>query len=45
MGVHLKEKMDKLGIECIVHNRDDDADPFKAMADFLVKHLHPASAE
>ena len=45
MGIHLKEKMDKLGIECIVHNREDDADPNAAAAEFLVKHLHPGSVE
>ena len=38
-GLRLKEKMDKLGIECTVRHRDEGARPDKEMVDFFVKHL------
>jgi acetyl esterase/lipase len=45
-GWLLKEKMDRLGIECIVHHRDDDAglppgERFDYLRDFLSRHLAP----
>src|SRR5262245_38373259 len=38
-GVRLKEKMDKLGIECTVRHQDEGADPVKETVAFFVKHL------
>jgi acetyl esterase len=38
-GVRLKERMDKLGIECVVRHQDQGADPAKEVVAFLVKHL------
>ncbi len=38
-GLHLKEQMDKLGIECIVRHRDEGARPDIEMVEFFVKHL------
>jgi len=41
-GLRLKEKMDKLGIECIVRHRDEDASSDKETVEFFIKHLKPA---
>jgi len=38
-GLRLKEKMDQLGIECVVRHQDEGADPAKEVVEFLVKHL------
>lgn len=38
-GVRLKEKMDKLGIECTVRHQDEGANPTKETIEFFVKHL------
>jgi hypothetical protein len=38
-GLRLKEKMDALGIECVVRHRDQGADADREMAEFFVKHL------
>ena len=40
-GLKLKEKMDKLGIECVVRHQDEGADPAKEVVAFLVKYLKP----
>jgi acetyl esterase/lipase len=40
-GTYLKEKMDKLGIECVIRARDDQGDPIEQMVNFLVKYLKP----
>ena len=39
-GTHLKEKMDTLGIECIVRHQDEKPDLAKETVAFLKKHLH-----
>jgi len=41
-GTYLKERMDALGIECVVRHRDDGAKADQEMVGFFVKHLHPA---
>lgn len=38
-GYYLKEKMDLLGIECIVRHRDDGADFVREGVAFLIKHF------
>jgi acetyl esterase/lipase len=38
-GLRLKEKMDPLGIECIVRHRDEGAELDRESLDFFVKHL------
>jgi acetyl esterase len=38
-GLRLKEKMDKLGIECTVRHRDEGAKADEEMVKFFVKHL------
>ena len=38
-GLRLKEKMDPLGIECIVRHRDEGANSDREMVEFLAKHL------
>ena len=43
-GTYLKERMDKLGIECIVRHKDDVADPNQEIVAFYVRHLHPQGA-
>jgi acetyl esterase/lipase len=40
-GLRLKERMDKLGIECVVRHQDEGADAGKEVVAFLVKHLKP----
>jgi acetyl esterase/lipase len=40
-GLRLKERMDKLGIECVVRHQDEGADPARETVAFLVKHLKP----
>ena len=40
-GLRVKERMDKLGIECVVRHQDEGADPAKEVVAFLVKHLKP----
>jgi acetyl esterase/lipase len=40
-GTYLKEKMDKLGIECIIRHRDDRANPDRDAVEFFVRHLAP----
>ena len=42
-GLRLKEKMDQLGIECIVRHRDEGAASEKEMVEFLARHLKPAA--
>jgi len=43
-GTHLKEKMDPLGIECIVRHEDEGVDLPKETIGFLKKHLGLATA-
>lgn len=38
-GTFLKEKMDRLNIECIVRHRDEVGDPTPEMIEFFKKHL------
>ena len=38
-GLRLKEKMDPLGIECIVRHRDEGATSDREMVEFLARHL------
>ena len=38
-GLRLKEKMDKLGIECVVRHADEGAKVNEEMVDFFVKKL------
>jgi acetyl esterase/lipase len=38
-GLKLKERMDQLGIECVVRHQDEGASVDREMRDFLVKHL------
>ena len=38
-GLRLKEKMDALGIECIVRHRDEGANAEREMVEFLARHL------
>jgi acetyl esterase len=38
-GTYLKEKMDALGIECVVRHEDEGQDMQKEAIDFLKKHL------
>jgi acetyl esterase len=38
-GLRLKERMDKLGIECVVRHRDEGARADVEMVEFLAKHL------
>ncbi len=38
-GEKLKEKMDRLGIECIVRHRDEGANPNREMVEFFTRHL------
>jgi acetyl esterase len=40
-GLKLKEKMDKLGIECVVRHQDEKANPLTETVEFFVKHLKP----
>ncbi len=40
-GLRLKERMDRLGIECTVRHRDEGARPDEEMIAFFVKHLRP----
>ena len=40
-GTYLKEKMDRLGIECVVHHRDDGGNPIQEMVRFFIRHLQP----
>jgi acetyl esterase len=40
-GLRLKERMDALGIECVVRHRDQDADRDREMVEFFVRHLLP----
>lgn len=44
-GLRLKEKMDELGIECVVRHRDEGARADTEMMDFLAKHLQRAGAK
>jgi acetyl esterase/lipase len=41
-GLRLKERMDALGIECIVRHRDEGAASDREMVEFFVRHLRPA---
>ncbi len=43
-GLRLKEKMDHLGIECIVRHRDEGAASEQEMVEFLKRHLKPANS-
>ncbi len=38
-GLRLKERMDKLGIECVVRHRDEGAKADEEMVRFFVRHL------
>lgn len=38
-GLRLKEKMDALGIECVVRHRDQGANPDLEMVEFFARHL------
>jgi acetyl esterase len=38
-GEKMKEKMDRLGIECIVRHRDEGADPTAEMVAFFARHF------
>jgi acetyl esterase/lipase len=38
-GEKLKEKMDRLGIECIVRHRDEGAEPNREMVEFFARHF------
>lgn len=40
-GTYLKERMDKLAVECIVRHRDEGASPDKEAVEFFVRHLRP----
>jgi acetyl esterase len=40
-GLKLKERMDKLGIECTIRHLDEKADFARELNDFLAKHLLP----
>ena len=44
-GLRLKERMDPLGIECVIRHRDQGADRDREMVEFFAKHLlgHPAA--
>ncbi len=39
LGLKLKEAMDKLGIECIVTNPEQPADPYEDLEDFITQKL------
>jgi acetyl esterase len=43
-GTYLKEKMDPLGIECIVRHADEGVDLERETIAFLIRHLKPAKA-
>jgi acetyl esterase/lipase len=43
-GVHLKKRMDELGIECIVRHRDETPGSDREIVDFFVRHLTAAGA-
>jgi hypothetical protein len=43
-GLRLKEKMDKLGIECVVRHRDEGARADAEMVEFFAKHLGDPAA-
>lgn len=38
-GMYLKERMDKLGIECTIRHREDGANPDRESLEFFRKHL------
>jgi acetyl esterase len=40
-GLRLKERMDQLGIACVVRHQDEGADPAKEVVAFLAEHLRP----
>ena len=40
-GLKLKERMDKLGVECTVRHQDEKANPLTETVEFFVKHLKP----
>jgi len=42
-GLRLKERMDKLGIECIVKHQQDGVNGGREELEFLVKHLKPSA--
>lgn len=42
-GHKLKERMDALGIECVIRHRDEGGNQTQEMVDFLLKHLLPGS--
>ncbi len=42
-GLRLKEKMDALGIECVIRHRDEGGNAGEETAAFLLKHLKPAA--
>jgi acetyl esterase len=41
-GTYLKERMDKLEIECVVRHRDEGANPTDEMLEFFKRHLASA---
>jgi acetyl esterase len=44
-GLRLRERMDKLGIECVVRHADEGARPDPEMVEFFAKHLQRAAAK
>jgi acetyl esterase len=44
-GLHMKEKMDALGIECVIRHTDEGANQNREGVEFLKKHLKPAAAK
>ncbi len=42
-GLHMKEKMDALGIECVIRHADEGANQNREGVEFLKKHLKPAA--
>lgn len=38
-GIDLKQRMDKLGIECVIRHRDDGGNESEEIVDFLKQHL------
>jgi len=45
LGLKLKEAMEKLGLECIVTDRNHPSDKYRNLQDFLIQQLRRAPAE
>jgi acetyl esterase/lipase len=43
-GLRLKDRMDPLGIECVIRHRDQNADRDGEMVEFFVRHLRPPTS-